>query len=142
MKQNYLIVHSIALQNMSNRWNAFKRLRKLSNAIFDCSQLSLNGFSTYPPIQDSTLKKNNILKTFFFQKKYYLSVFLSLPFNLTSEQLKGNRSQWSLKVGHIHVNPQIGHAKSCLYYALYILCQHCHLCPLSLTKCLFNYVQY
>ena len=34
--------------------------------------------------------------------------YLSLPFNRTLKRLKGNRSQWSLKVGPIHVNPQIG----------------------------------
>ena len=32
--------------------------------------------------------------------------YLSLPFNPTSNRLKGNRSQWPLKADHIHVNPQ------------------------------------
>ena len=43
---------------------------------------------------------------------------MSLPFNRTLERLKGNRSQWSLKVGHIHVNPQIG---SC--QIMFVLCR-------------------
>ena len=35
-----------------------------------------------------------------------MTVNLSLPFNPTSKRLKGNRSQWPLKAGHIHASPQ------------------------------------
>ena len=40
-----------------------------------------------------------------------------LPFNWTSKRLKGNQSQWSLKVGHIHVNTQ---NRSC--QIMFVLC--------------------
>ena len=95
------------------------------------SILQLSASKTGPPIFAKLTRALNVILLGFFTYCRYPST--------------GPQNSWKLikanvpwKLVTFMLTLKIGHAKSCLYYAFYILCQHCHLCPLSLTKCLFK----
>ena len=57
----------------------------------------------------------NIVEAICFTEDYICEkkkiTFVSLPFNCTSKWVKGNQSQWSFKVGHIHLFVHSSHTK-------------------------------